>query len=132
MKTTRSLAVEIARAHVEAWSNHDYDTARAALAPDVKVTATSTQDGLPVTNLTGADDYMKGLVMFADPIRPGSLEIEASFGDDQNALLVVTVELQGGMFPGVTRLRGARLYRIDEGGKITAEQVVFYLSYGSG
>ena len=33
-----SPAVAIARAHVEAWSNHDFDTARSMLAPDVKVT----------------------------------------------------------------------------------------------
>ena len=32
-----SSAVGIARAHVEAWSNHDFDTARNGLAPDVKL-----------------------------------------------------------------------------------------------
>src|SRR5919197_2903563 len=29
-------AISVALAHVEAWSNHEYDTARAALAPDVR------------------------------------------------------------------------------------------------
>ena len=37
-------AVTIARAHVEAWSNHDFDTARKGLAPDVHVTASTTMD----------------------------------------------------------------------------------------
>ena len=123
MKVTKSRAVEIARKHVEAWSNHDYDTARAGLGPDLSVTATSTQEGLPVTNLTGVGDYMKGLILFADPIKAGSLEVNASFGDERNALLVVTVELQGG-----AKVRGARLYRIDEHDKIAAEQVIFYLT----
>jgi hypothetical protein len=35
------IAVAVARAHVEAWSNHDYDQARASLAPDVHVLAVS-------------------------------------------------------------------------------------------
>ena len=38
-----SPAAAIARAHVEAWTNHDFDTARGGLAPDVRVTATTTQ-----------------------------------------------------------------------------------------
>ena len=38
-----SPADAIARAHVEAWSNLDFDTARNGLAPDVRVTATTTQ-----------------------------------------------------------------------------------------
>ena len=37
-----SQAVTVARAHVEAWSNQDYDTARTGLAPDVHVTAITT------------------------------------------------------------------------------------------
>jgi hypothetical protein len=41
MRTTES-AVAIARAHVEAWSNHDFDAAREALAADVLVTAAAT------------------------------------------------------------------------------------------
>ena len=60
-----SPAVAVARAHVEAWSNPDYDTARSALAPDVRVTATTTQPMPPATDLTGADDYMVGLTQFA-------------------------------------------------------------------
>jgi ketosteroid isomerase-like protein len=58
-------AVAIARAHVEAWSNHDSDTARAGLAPDVRVTAITSQPMPPATDLTGADNYMIGLTQFA-------------------------------------------------------------------
>jgi hypothetical protein len=48
-----SPAVAVARAHVEAWSNHDFDTARSMLSDDVKVSATSTDPALPQTGLTG-------------------------------------------------------------------------------
>ena len=55
------------------WSNHDYDTARNGLAPDVRVTATRTQPMPPTTDLTGTDDYMGGLTQFAQAVVPGSL-----------------------------------------------------------
>jgi hypothetical protein len=92
----------------------------------VKVTATSTQDGLPLTNLTGVDDYMKGLVLFADTVQPGSLKTNAVVGDERNALLLVTVKTQGPPL-GPTTLTGARLYLFDENNKIKSEQVVFYV-----
>jgi hypothetical protein len=126
MQKTESRAAAMAQAHCEAWSNHDYAKAREALAPDVKVTATSTQDGLPLTNLTGVDDYMKGLVLFADTVQPGSLKTNAVVGDERNALLLVTVKTQGPPL-GPTTLSGARLYLFDENDKIKSEQVVFYV-----
>ena len=76
-----SPAISIALAHVEAWSNHDYDTARAALAPHVKVSVTSTIEGMPKTDTVGVDDYMTGLVMFADTVVSGSLRIDGTIGD---------------------------------------------------
>lgn len=126
MKATEPRAVAIARAHCEAWSNHDYDDARRHLAPDVKVTATTTVEGAPNTDLTGADEYMKGLIMFADTIKPGSLIVNQSVGDDRNALLMVTVNTEGPPF-GSTTLSAARLYLLDENEKIKNEQVIFYL-----
>jgi SnoaL-like domain len=84
-----SPAVAVARAHVAAWSNHDYDAARSGLAPDIEVTATSTDPALPDTALTGVDDYMRGLVAFAEPIVPGSLRVIGSVGDERNALLML-------------------------------------------
>ena len=105
--TNESRAVAIARAHCDAWSNHDYDKAR-TFAPDVKVTATSTIEGLPKTDLIGADEYMKGLIMFADTVKPGSLQVNQSVGDDRNPLLMVTVKTEGPPF-GSTTLPAARL-----------------------
>src|SRR5258707_242429 len=64
-------AVAIARAHVEAWSNHDFAAARNGLAPDVRVTATTTQPFPPATDLTGVDNYMVGLTQFAQAVVPG-------------------------------------------------------------
>ena len=119
-----SPAVAIARAHVEAWSNHDFDTARKGLAPDVKVTATTTLPIMPATDLTGADDYMIGLTQFAQEVVPGSLRVIASIGDERNALLMLTVEADLGGRRAT--LPAARLYLLDDDGKIKAEQVVFY------
>jgi hypothetical protein len=119
-----SPAVTVARAHVEAWSNHDYDTARTGLAPDVHVTAITTMAFPPPTDLTGADDYMTGLIQFAQAVVPGSARIIASTGDDRNALIMLTVEADFGA--GTVTLPGSRLYLLDEGSKIKSEHVVFY------
>ena len=55
-----SHAVAVARAHVEAWSNLDYETARRSLAEDVHVTVTTTQPMMPSTDTIGVDKYMDG------------------------------------------------------------------------
>jgi hypothetical protein len=123
-----SKAVAIARAHVEAWSNHDFDTARSMLAPDVSVIATSTTPGLPRTDLTGADNYIRGLTAYAQPVVPGSVQVLSSTGDDRNALLVLSLTMAGGPFGDGTSAPCARLYLIDDNGKIQTEQVVFYLA----
>jgi hypothetical protein len=118
-------AVAIAMAHVEAWSNHDFDAARSGLAPDVRVTATTTVPGIPATDLTGADAYMTGLVAFAQGVVPGSARLLAGVGDERNALLTLTVRGTGPDGTPMT-LPGSRLYLLDENGKIKVEQVVFY------
>ena len=123
-----SPAVAIARAHVEAWSNHDFDAARSSLAADVKVTATTTLPIMPATDLSGADNYMVGLIQFAQAVVPGSLRVIASVGDEHNALLMLTVEAD--LPVGRMTLPAARLYLLDETGKIKAEQVVFYAAQG--
>jgi len=119
-----SPAIAIARAHVEAWTNHDFVAARSALAPGVRVTAITTQPMPPATDLTGADDYMAGLTQFAQAVVPGSLRILASTGDERNALLMLTVEADFGA--GKATLPGARLYLLDENNKIQTEHVIFY------
>jgi hypothetical protein len=121
-----SPAVGVARAHVEAWSNHDFDTARESLAADVHVTATSTQSTMPSTDLIGINDYMQGLIAFAQAVVPGSARVLASIGDERNALLVLAVEADFGAGP--VTLTAARLYLLDESEEIKAEQVVFFVA----
>jgi ketosteroid isomerase-like protein len=75
-------AVSIIRAHIEAWSNYDYDTARKLLSPDVHVTVTSTQPMMARTDTMGVDQYMAGLEKFAQAVRPGSAQIIESSGDE--------------------------------------------------
>jgi hypothetical protein len=86
----------------------------------------STNPGLPRAGLTGAEDYMKGLVAFADPIVAGSVRELAAVGDDRNALL--TLDLQTAFDPAGPPVPApvARLYLIEDN-KIKVEQVVFYV-----
>ena len=123
---TTSPAVAVALAHCQAWSNHDFDTARKALAHDVTVTATTTNPTMPATDLSGIDDYMRGLVAFAEAVEPGSLREIASVGDHHNALVLVTVKARFGPADPTT-LPAARLYLIDDNDKINAEHVVFFI-----
>jgi hypothetical protein len=122
-----SPAVAVARAHVQAWASKDYDTTRNMLAPDVHVTAMTTNPALPQTDLTGADAYMEGLVAFADPIVPGSVHELASAGDERNALLLLDLQVAGGPFGAGAQAPCARLYLVEDG-KIKTEQVIFYVS----
>lgn len=131
-------AVAIARAHVAAWINHDFDTARAGLAPGVRFTITTTRP-LPQTfALNGADEYMKGLTSAARFAVPGSLRIAASTGDDRNAMLMLTylvdfgagneAEFGAGAWRGKWTLSVARLYRLDDDARIEAEHVTYYMT----
>jgi len=122
-----SPAVAIARAHVQAWARKDYDTARSKLAPDVRVIVSTTAPYPPPSDLTGADEYMKGLVAFADPIVPGSVRELASAGDDRNALLMLDLRVAGGPFGAGATAPCSRLYLVEDG-KIKAEQIIFYVS----
>jgi hypothetical protein len=122
--STDSPAVDIARTHVAAWSNHDFVAARASLAASVTVASTTTQPIMAPTHLTGADAYMEGLIRFAETVVPGSAQVIASTGDDRNALLMLTVEADFG--GGKMILPAARLYLLDDDNKITAEQVIFF------
>jgi SnoaL-like domain len=118
-----SSAVARARAHVQAWSTHDFDSARSGLAPDVEVTVTTTKPIMPDTRTVGIDAYMSGLIQFAATVEPGSLQLLASVGDERNALLMLTVDADLGA--GKITLPAARLYRFDEDDKIKVEQVGF-------
>jgi hypothetical protein len=121
-----SPAVAVATAHAEAWSNHDWDKARKMLAPDVHVTATTTQPIMAATDLTGIDDYMDGLMKFAGAVEPGSARVLASIGDERNSLILLTV--RASFTPGAPKvtLPAARLAQLDDNNKIKEEQVVFF------
>jgi hypothetical protein len=122
--STDSPAVAVARAHIEAWSHHDWDAARAGLAADVTVDATTTLPIMAPTHLTGVDPYMQGLEQFARAVIPGSATVLSALGDERNALVMLTVEADLGN--GTMTMPTARMYLIDEAGKIAAEQVIFF------
>ena len=124
--STDSSAVAVARSHVTAWSNHDYETARGSLAADVTVASTTTQPIMAPVHLSGADAYMEGLTHFAQTVVPGSARVIATTGDDRNALVLLTVEADFG--GGTMILPGARLYLLDDDKKIKSEQVIFFAS----
>jgi len=125
-----SPAVQIARAQVKAWSNHDLAAARAAVAGNAALAVTTTQAEAPavntVVNTTGIDDYMAGLENFVKAVKPGSLKEIGALGDGRNALLMFTVEADYGN--GKVTLANTRLYLLDEDHKITAEQVVYFVT----
>jgi hypothetical protein len=125
-----SPAISIARAHVEAWSNHQFDQARKSLSADVKIHVTTTQPIMKDTNTVGADAYMDGLRQFAQIVKPGSAKVIAATGDRHNALLLITV--RASFAPGGPELTlpAARLYLLDDADKITSEQVIFYAAEG--
>ena len=122
---TRSRAVEVALAHIEAWSHRNYEEVKKKLADDVHSTVTTTQPTMPGTDTVGVDKYMSGLKKFGEIVVPGSVRIMASSGDDRNAL--VMVEMKVALGPGApdVPLVGGRLYLVDEAGKVSAEQVIF-------
>jgi len=118
-----SRAVQVARAQVVAWSNHDLAAARAAVADNATLAVTTTQAETPAVNTvvstTGIDDYMAGLENFVTAVI-------AALGDDRNALLMFIVEAHYG--PGTVTLANTRLYLLDDNHKITAEQVVYFVT----
>jgi hypothetical protein len=109
---------------VEAWARKDFDTARNGLAPNVTVTTSSANPDIPRADLVGIEDYMQGLILFAQSTWPGSVQVTDSAGDDRYALLMVTTKVDGPPFGKLT-IHNARLYRFDDNDKIAAEQVIF-------
>jgi len=121
MSGSNSRAVALARAHLEAWTNQDFDTVRGNLAKDVQFFS-------PAANLVGIDEYMdapRGLTQFARQVVPGSLRIFAVMGDEQNALIMYEVSTEGGPI-GSKIFPSAQTWLLDENGKIKVERIVSY------
>ena len=122
MKTQDSTAITIARAHIHAWSHHDWDKTRELLAPNVHAVVTTTQPMKATAELTGIDAYMEPKIKAAQLIEPGSVHEISAIGDESNALILVTMRI--GLGPGGTMVTLARaiLYLLDENKKIKEER----------
>jgi hypothetical protein len=124
---TDSRAVALARAHLEAWTNHDLDAARRNLAAGVEFYS-------PASHLVGIDEYMddsRGLAQFARQVVPGSLRILAAMGDDRNALIMYQVETEGGPI-GSKTFPSAQTWVLDDDGKIQLERIISYVAPRAG
>jgi SnoaL-like domain len=118
-----SKAVEIAIQHVEAFSNHDYETARSLLADDVHFPLITSIPGFPnPSEGNGVEAFMKALSS-GNTLIPGSLQVIHSIGDDHQALITVSVK---GTLPTQEpiTLLAARHYLLDANEKITNELVI--------
>ena len=58
------------------------------------------------------------------------LKVIAATGDKHNALLFLTVRASFGPGAPAVTLPMARLYLVDDSGKITSEKVIFYAAEG--
>ena len=127
MTTGNSTAVDVARAHIDAWSHHDWERTRELLAPGVHAWVTSTQAGFGTAELAGIDAYMEPKVKAARLIEPGSVREICAMGDERNALVIVTFRI--GLGPGGSVVTMARscLYLLDEDEKIKEERDTFYV-----
>jgi hypothetical protein len=127
MKMQDSTAITIARAHINAWSHHDWDKTRELLAPNVHVVVTSTEPMKATAEFTGIDAYMEPKIKAAQLIEPGSVHEISAIGDESNALILVTFRIRLG--PGGTMVTLARacLYLLDENKKIKEERDMFYV-----
>ena|SRR5579875_3272791 len=122
-----SPAVAIARAHLEAWTTQDLDTARGNLAEDVQFYS-------PAANLVGITEYMdapRGLAQFARQVVPGSLRVIAAMGDERNALIMYEVSTAGGPL-GSKVFPSAQTWLLGEHGKIKVERIISYVASRAG
>lgn len=123
-----STAVSVARAHIDAWTHHDWVRTREMLSPNVHASVTSTDPQFPGGgDFTGVDTYMDRKTKAARLVEPGSVRVISTIGDELNALILVTFRI--GLGPGGTMVTMARscLYALDESGKIKEERDAFFI-----
>ena len=123
MKMQDSTAITIARAHIDAWSHHDWEKVRELLAPNIHVVAITTQPTLTIEEFTGIDNYMERLIKSVQLIEPGSVQVISAIGDESKALILETLRI--GLGPGGTMVTLARtsLCLLDENKKIKEEGI---------
>jgi hypothetical protein len=118
-----SPAVAVARAHVEAFTNHDFATARNLLAEDVHFTLLNAEPGRPNHyDGSGVEQFMELLTQ--QPPIPGSAQFIASVGDERHALLLVSIKADVGGVP--LTIYSGRHYLLDDKGKIMTEHVIIF------
>ena len=123
-----SRAVTIALTHIDAWSRNDWDKTKELLAPDVHAWVTNTQPNFARTvEFTGVDEYMTRKVKAAQLIEPGSVQVISTFGDETNALILVTFRIGLGPAGAMITMARACLYSLDENEKIKEERDEFLI-----
>ena len=81
----------------------------------------------PKTELNGVEAYMQGLIQFKDAVLPGSTRVVEAAGDDTQALLTIESRVKLDADAPELEARSARMYVLDDGGRITIEHVIFVL-----
>lgn len=122
-----STAITIARAHIEAWSSHDWDKTRELLSPNIHAIVITTHPARPPADFTGIENYMERKIKGAQHVEPGSVNVISAIGDENNALILCTFRI--GMGPGGAMVTMARacIYMIDENKKIKEERDEWFL-----
>ena len=127
MNMQDSTAITIARAHIHAWSHHDWEKTRELLAPNVHAMVTTTLPLKATAELTGIDAYMGPKIKAAQFIEPGSVQEISAIGDERNALILVTMRISLGPGGTMVTLARAMLYSLDENKKIKEERDAYFI-----
>jgi len=122
-----SPAVEVALAHIEAWSHHDWAKTRALLASDVHALVTSTQREIGTVEFTGIDEYMERKVKGAQLVEPGSVQVLSSVGDESTALTLITFKIAMGPGGAMVTMARSCLCLLDANKKIKDERDSFFV-----
>lgn len=123
-----SPAIRIALAHIDAWSRHDWEKTKELLAPDVHAWVTNTQPDFGRTvEFAGVDDYMVRKVRGAQLVEPGSVQVISTFGDESDALVLVTFRIALGPGGSMVTMARACLYSLDGNKKIKEERDEFFV-----
>jgi ketosteroid isomerase-like protein len=122
-----SKAIRIARAHIDAWSKHDWDKTRELLSPEIHAVVTTTEPTRATAEFTGVANYMERKTKGALLVEPGSAHVISAIGDDRNALVLATMRI--GMGPGGTMVNMGRacLYLLDEDNRIKEERDEWFI-----